>query len=56
MNGEIPNLSLSPTNDYILPILFPAIPDLPNLEDWEQDFFGSVEGMGSRTEYGTAYE
>lgn len=31
-----PNLSLSPKNDYILPLLFPAIPKLPNLEDWEQ--------------------
>jgi imidazolonepropionase-like amidohydrolase len=29
-------LSLSRNNHYILPLLFPAIPDLPNPEDWEQ--------------------
>ena len=31
-----PELSLSRDNDYILPLLFPTIPDLPNPEDWEQ--------------------
>ena len=35
-NGEIPTSPFSPKNDYILPLLFPAIPKLPNLEDWEQ--------------------
>ncbi len=31
-----PDLSLSPKHDYILPLLFPEAPKLPNEEDWEQ--------------------
>ena len=31
-----PEISLSPHHDYILPMIFPTIPDLPNPEDWEQ--------------------
>ena len=29
-----PEISLYPHHDYILPMIFPTIPDLPNPEDW----------------------
>ena len=31
-----PDLAISPLHDYILPLNFPALPDLPNKDDWEQ--------------------